>query len=227
MKNKLQAFTMAEVLITLGIIGVVAAMTLPTLVNKAEKYILKQQFKKTYNVLQNVLMKVYEEYGTNYDCYYEVKTDGSTGQVAAQQCTLFFNHFEKVLKVNSVCVDKAYQRGCIPKYKGYDTVSKEQNPDVSDDYLKRQCPGYFENAILNKTRAFVLSDGTIIVRYHGNMPLFMVDINGNKSPNKWGYDVFSFNLQMQNNQLRLMPDSCFRVEKGGVRTDVMLKELYK
>lgn len=30
-----QAFTMAKVLITLGIIGVVAAMTLPTLINNA------------------------------------------------------------------------------------------------------------------------------------------------------------------------------------------------
>lgn len=34
---KLKAFTLAEVLITLGIIGVVAAMTLPTVINNFRK----------------------------------------------------------------------------------------------------------------------------------------------------------------------------------------------
>lgn len=40
------AFTLAEVLITLGIIGVVAAMTLPTLVNDKQNKELQTQFKK-------------------------------------------------------------------------------------------------------------------------------------------------------------------------------------
>nr|MBP7211932.1 type II secretion system protein [bacterium] len=35
--NKKSAFTLAEVLITLGIIGVVAAMTIPTLMNKTSE----------------------------------------------------------------------------------------------------------------------------------------------------------------------------------------------
>ena len=35
--NTIPAFTLAEVLITLGIIGVVAAMTLPTLINNYKK----------------------------------------------------------------------------------------------------------------------------------------------------------------------------------------------
>ena len=45
--KKRKAFTLAEVLITLGIIGVVAAMTIPTLVsnNKGARY--RAQFKKT------------------------------------------------------------------------------------------------------------------------------------------------------------------------------------
>ena len=38
-----KAFTLAEVLVTLGIIGVVAAMTMPTLINNTgnEKYVAK------------------------------------------------------------------------------------------------------------------------------------------------------------------------------------------
>ena len=43
---KKAAFTLAEVLITLGIIGVVAALTLPIVINKAQSMILKNQFKR-------------------------------------------------------------------------------------------------------------------------------------------------------------------------------------
>lgn len=39
-------FTLAEVLITLGIIGVIAAMTLPVLVNKNSDKVLDVQYKK-------------------------------------------------------------------------------------------------------------------------------------------------------------------------------------
>lgn len=44
-------FTLAEVLITLGIIGVVAAMTMPTLVSKYRQRALETAFKKTYSNL--------------------------------------------------------------------------------------------------------------------------------------------------------------------------------
>ena len=47
MKKK-NAFTLAEVLITLGIIGIVAAMTLPILINKYEKKVTVTKLKKEY-----------------------------------------------------------------------------------------------------------------------------------------------------------------------------------
>ncbi len=50
---KKHAFTLAEVLITLGIIGVVAAMTLPALVQNYNKKILETAFKKSVNTVLN------------------------------------------------------------------------------------------------------------------------------------------------------------------------------
>ena len=44
--NKFNGFTLAEVLITLGIIGIVAAMTLPALVGKYKDKVLVTQVKK-------------------------------------------------------------------------------------------------------------------------------------------------------------------------------------
>lgn len=49
--EKRKAFTLAEVLITLGIIGVVAAMTLPTLLNSTQQATFRTQLKKSITVL--------------------------------------------------------------------------------------------------------------------------------------------------------------------------------
>lgn len=49
------AFTLAEVLITLGIIGVVAAMTIPTLINNYQKQQAVTQYKKAYAEMTQVI----------------------------------------------------------------------------------------------------------------------------------------------------------------------------
>ena len=54
MKN-FKAFTLAEVLITLGIIGVVAAMTLPALIQNYKKQTTAVSVKKFYNIINNAL----------------------------------------------------------------------------------------------------------------------------------------------------------------------------
>ena len=53
--NKLRrcAFTLAEVLITLGIIGVVAALTMPTLIAKHQKQVFVNRVKQTYSIVSN------------------------------------------------------------------------------------------------------------------------------------------------------------------------------
>ena len=51
------AFTLAEVLITLGIIGVVAAMTLPTLIQQHQKQVYVTGLKKGVNTVQNMVQK--------------------------------------------------------------------------------------------------------------------------------------------------------------------------
>ncbi len=57
-------FTLAEVLITLAIIGVVAAMTIPSLVQKYNERVKVTQLKKVYSVLSNAYNLSVVEYGT-------------------------------------------------------------------------------------------------------------------------------------------------------------------
>ena len=53
--EKLKGFTLAEVLITLGIIGVVAAMTLPTVINNYKKQVAVNKLKKFYSVMTQAI----------------------------------------------------------------------------------------------------------------------------------------------------------------------------
>ena len=60
----LRGFTLAEVLITLGIIGVVAALTIPTLMQKLDDREIVSGLKKFYSTMQNAHKLVELEYGT-------------------------------------------------------------------------------------------------------------------------------------------------------------------
>ena len=60
------AFTLAEVLITLGIIGVVAAMTIPTLMANVKAHQYSAKFKKTVSTLSNAAKMSQAQYGFDY-----------------------------------------------------------------------------------------------------------------------------------------------------------------
>lgn len=49
------AFTLAEVLITLGLIGVVAAMTMPSLISNYRRQVVENKLYTAYNILQNMV----------------------------------------------------------------------------------------------------------------------------------------------------------------------------
>lgn len=61
--NHSQAFTLAEVLITLGIIGIVAAMTMPTLIQKHQERVTVTKLKKFMSVMNNAVQMAINENG--------------------------------------------------------------------------------------------------------------------------------------------------------------------
>lgn len=58
------AFTLAEVLITLGIIGVVAAITIPAVIQRSQEQNSVVQLKKTYNTLSNAYNRAVADNGS-------------------------------------------------------------------------------------------------------------------------------------------------------------------
>ena len=55
MKNIKNAFTLAEVLITLGIIGIVVALTLPTLIQNHRNQVVETRLKKFYSTINQAI----------------------------------------------------------------------------------------------------------------------------------------------------------------------------
>ena len=93
------AFTLAEVLITLGIIGVVAAMTMPTLINSTQGAQYKTAYKKALSVMsQAVVMNIALE---DYDLSQTVAGTAQGEDAAGEPQTLFslFRNRMNVVKV--------------------------------------------------------------------------------------------------------------------------------
>lgn len=64
-----KGFTLAEVLITLGIIGVVAALTMPTLIKKYQQMVLVNRLKAAYSTINNALEFAKADYGTDINSW--------------------------------------------------------------------------------------------------------------------------------------------------------------
>ena len=90
MTTKRFGFTLAEVLITLGIIGVVAAMTIPTLISNTNSAKFKSQYKKTLSTLNQAALMATAQYDLDYASLTTACADGGTEKpdVTASMCAL-------------------------------------------------------------------------------------------------------------------------------------------
>ncbi len=117
-----KGFTLAEVLITLGIIGVVAAMTIPTLISNYKDNVLKNQFKRSYAMLSQALLSAQSQFGYLPRCYYK-NDSGNITEIS--DCKQLTEYFLSSLKITKTCKDHAFKNGCIPEYRGADDIIKE------------------------------------------------------------------------------------------------------
>jgi len=229
-----QAFTLAEVLITLGIIGVVAAMTLPTLIQKHQKRVLEKQFIKAYSLVSQAAKKAEADLGFTPECFYSNinPEDNKFGD-----CEIFGNAIIKNLKVIKTCTNNAIAGGCIADIAGSEALLSQKYPDMSEEEINQatiDCNGWRKNRIELKT-AFVVADGVTLINYMSNISyfspeIFAIDINGLKGPNKWGHDIFVFTTIGNFNgglKLNAPTGGCQLIEPGGVTTRTMLNSIYK
>ena len=180
-----KAFTLAEVLITLGIIGVVAAITMPMLVSTYQERELVSRLKKDYsNISQSYAHSLVEN---GLPKYWHLGEEGNSDGAKYIQSTLI-----SYFKVWENCETN---NGCWPNntIANLDGTMSELNVSTN--------PSYSKFTIIDGTNfAFkVLSnDCSLSVGESGGLKdvcaEMLIDINGPKNPNKFGFDVFKFYL---------------------------------
>ena len=166
------AFTLAEVLITLGIIGIVAAMTIPGLISNYQK-------KQTVTKLQKAISILNQAYKLSFDDVGEPSAQEAFNMGSEQY---FQTYWVPYIKTALICT--TYQQ-C-----GY----KELKPWVFANNQKN------ETAVISPggRATFYTADGFLYVIFTdigstGNEQKdnrVIVDINGAEGPNKFGRDVF-------------------------------------
>ena len=206
--KKKAAFTLAEVLITLGIIGVVAAMTIPGLIADYQRKVLVSQFKKSYSNLSNALNLVQAEYGTVYECY-----NTGFGGYHTDECKPFFDSYLKKINIIKECSD--WRNKCHPTYKNKSEVLSAGG-EVNNNACSFDIDSYTTYYSLADGSMFALQNNANTINHHQVFSL--VDVNGMKGPNKWGYDLYMLTFQRNNDgqNVILSNSVCAMKEKGGM-----------
>jgi len=187
-----KGFTLAEVLITLGIIGVVAALTIPSMVAKHQERERIVKLKKAYGTIQTAFNTAQFERGD-----LNTWADGTTGTTGSDNQAVYDN-LSPYLKIGKNC-GIANNRDCFP------------------DRVKWLSDSSKETLMRTNLYKFVLNDGTAIAWHFPHAGVSMpghlgggpvdtitkctenitcgyiyVDVNGMKGPNTYGKDVFQF-----------------------------------
>ena len=169
--RKQKAFTLAEVLITLGIIGVVASLTIPTLIKNYQKTQTVTQLKKVYSELSQAI-KMAEVDNGNVSNW----TFGTIAFSANEALNFTNTYLTPYLSISKNCG------------KEIDTCTKLPRYD-----LKGLANNIYKVPNQAGNSKFILNSGALVwVDTYFTQTNIFVDINGDKKPNTFGKDTFVF-----------------------------------
>lgn len=170
-----KGFTIAEVLITLGIIGIIAAMTIPALIGNAGKQQVVARVQKAYSVMAQLVKLSEQDNGPVATWDWSVYGD------TPKNTKLFNQYFAPYLKGN-IFFGTDYS-GC-----GY-----SNNVFACRNGITGGCGASLSNSA---SALFILSDGTAVaIRF--DVKTIFIDINGGQQPNMYGKDIFVFTVDPQ------------------------------
>lgn len=185
--SKYFGFTLAETLITLGIIGVVAAITIPNLINSYNEKVTVSKVKKMYSLLSQALKLAILEKGSVDGWDFEYVGAWVSSKKNSQMLAQSIIPHLKVLK------DCGFEKDCML--------------DVDYYMLNGTKWNTYTNARYNYYYRVILMDGSnLIIKAHGencNMKnggtpntcgYILYDVNGDKKPNTFDKDVFEFDI---------------------------------
>lgn len=187
-ENRKYAFTLAEVLITLGIIGVVAAMTIPMLISKIQKAQIETQIRENYSSIYQTMKMAEND---------EVGAINSLGVSLSSNKKWFETFLAPYMKFEQVCYSTG---GCWHKYGVVKTLNAKAPTYETKVGETDSLIGYVGVALAFRTAKGAYFDidtssagstkNAFGVDATGNTIQFYVDVNGDKKPNIIGKDIY-------------------------------------
>lgn len=180
-----KGFTLAEVIITLAVIGVIAALTIPTIIKSSTNTSTTEKVKK-YQSLLNQAIKMYM---VDNDCVGNLS--GCPAFASSSQHTLAWSELAPYFKYVRNCGTSTGQ-GCFAQgvmYKllngnDYDILDDANgNKVILVDGVSMNVYDNSGNCNTDRSRDDVLPLTTVCGHFY-------IDINGSKSPNQVGRDYF-------------------------------------
>lgn len=165
---KCAAFTLAEIMIVLGIVGIIAEITIPTLVQNVQEQAFKSAWKENFSILSQVATNARADEGQiddlalfdyiiNYTKYTKYEPTPSAANFSNKKCA---DGSQLKIAPTAIAVNKGGRYiELLNGAKVYDAFS------LGNEY---DCTG----------------------TYKGVMQSIIVDVNGDKSPNILGKDIF-------------------------------------
>ncbi len=189
-----KAFTLAEVLITLAIIGVVAAITIPSLIQKHNERVTVTKLKKMHSVLNNALrLSVVQhgeinQWGLSATGEIELPEDTPQEEIDARRNMAKFmrERIRENLKVIDVCDD--IETGCGIFVKRY-TLDGQEYSHWGSRIVLADGSVIYGATIISADCTRSNGDSKLLQNICGQI---FVDVNGIKEPNTQGKDVFLF-----------------------------------
>ncbi len=173
-----QAFTLAEVLVTLGIIGVISAMTLPTLVKNHQRQVYVTQLQKVVNELSQAAERAIQE--SNAITLTETPYRTSNNRAAQQFLSKYLKVIQTCTTDRSPCMASVYKQLNGTVFNGWAMNVNATSPCVSLADGAAVCmSGGFETD--------EYSDGEY--NWHDYVRIY-IDVNGQQGPNILGRDLF-------------------------------------
>lgn len=180
--KKISAFTLAEVLITLGVIGVIAALTIPTLMKNTQNQEFISGMKKGYSELSQANSSLIAESGSIVDA---VASYGNLTEALKAK-----------LKVAKYCAANQNAGECFAST--FSNLAGNAAPEVLSYYGKT--PDEYNRMALSDGSTLIVTDtwnSDTCEWAFGGLPspicgIVVLDVNGLKKPNKAGRDIYYF-----------------------------------
>lgn len=182
--NKKRGFTLAEIMVTLGLVGAISAMVIPSLAYNYRAKVLEQQFRDTYSEIRQIGSMI------NYE-------KGDVGEYANKLTQAnwekdFVSRLNGGNKLLASPTPSKIKKALKDYYRSSGTNPGPYYFNLSETGQKEEVGGSGGTSYLCDNSNIWVDNKGRIWTFNNENRIICVDINGSANPNRYNIDIFSF-----------------------------------